>query len=271
MNPIEDLTALAGTWTGSNTLHDPQTGQPEDSPSTVTVIPVLAGRFVRLDYTWGYRGKPQEGSILVGFEPKAGAISGHWVDTWHMGRLAMNCRGTAADGTLSIRGTYPAPPGPDWGWRIEITPSPFRIIHTNLFPDGREAPAAECTYRRGAFFSAAGPIGDTDLDALPVREIGPAVAYYTRCLGFTLVSRDATTARLRRDDVQLGLAVNGKDPEQASAWFAVGDVAALRQEYEARGLAPGPIAGQNHGGHPLLAFFARDCTGVCFCFTQPSG
>ena len=39
------------------------------------------------------------------------------------------------------------------------------------------------------FFRAAGPIGETDIDALPVKEIGPAVGYYTRCLGFTLVSR----------------------------------------------------------------------------------
>ena len=37
------------------------------------------------------------------------------------------------------------------------------------------------------FFSAAGPIGETDFGALPVKEIGPAVGYYTQCLGFTLV------------------------------------------------------------------------------------
>jgi hypothetical protein len=84
----------------------------------------------------------------------------------------------------------------------------------------------------GVFFKAAGPIGDTDVGALPVREIGPAVGYYTQCLGFTLVSRDGATARLRRDDVEIGLAANGRDPEQASCWFSVGDVDALRREYE---------------------------------------
>ena len=31
----------------------------------------------------------------------------------------------------------------------------------------------------GVFFKAVGPIGDTDTGALPVKEIGPAVGYYT--------------------------------------------------------------------------------------------
>ena len=37
MNPVETLTALAGNWRGANTLQDPNTGEPEESPSTVTV------------------------------------------------------------------------------------------------------------------------------------------------------------------------------------------------------------------------------------------
>ena len=36
------------------------------------------------------------------------------------------------------------------------------------------------------FFRAVGPIGDTDTSALPVKEIGPAIGYYTQCLGFSL-------------------------------------------------------------------------------------
>ena len=74
---------------------------------------------------------------------------------------------------------------------------------------------------QSVFFKAVGPIGDTDKDAIPVKGIGPAVGYYTQCLGFSLVSKDQTTAKLRRDDVQIGLAVNGQDPEQASCWFSV--------------------------------------------------
>jgi hypothetical protein len=150
VNPVEALTAVAGQWSGSNTLQDPNTGKPEESPSTVTVTPVLGGRFVRLDYTWGYQGKPQEGSLLVGFEPKSGEVSGHWIDTWHMGRKVLACLGTAAAGTVAVRGSYAAPPGPDWGWRIEIAPGDdgLRITHTNIYPDGKEELAAEGVYSR---------------------------------------------------------------------------------------------------------------------------
>ena len=45
---------------------------------TLSVTPVLGGRFIRVDYTWGYQGKPQEGALLVGFDPKSGEVSGHW-------------------------------------------------------------------------------------------------------------------------------------------------------------------------------------------------
>src|SRR4051794_39742749 len=97
MNPVEALNVLAGNRRGSNPLQDPNTGEPEESPSTVTVTPVLDGRFVRLDYTWGDRGKPQEGSLLIGFDPQSGEASGHWIDTLHMGRKAMNCLGATPD------------------------------------------------------------------------------------------------------------------------------------------------------------------------------
>jgi hypothetical protein len=120
------------------------------------------------------------------------------------------------------------------------------------------------------FFKAAGSIGETDINALPVKEIAPAVGYYTQCLGFKLVSKDGTTARLRRDDVEIGLAVNGRDPEQASCWFSVGDVDALWREYDARSIGPGIIDEQEYDGKPYRVFFAKEPYGVCFCFTQPA-
>lgn len=144
MDPIEALTSVKRAWSGTNTLQDPITGKPEESSSTVAITPVLAGRFVRLDYTWAYQGAPQEGSILIGFD--AGEVSAHWIDAWHMGRKVMACAGTAADGVITVRGSFAAPPGPDWGWRIAITTSPLRITHTNIHPDGEEDLAAEGVY-----------------------------------------------------------------------------------------------------------------------------
>ena len=102
-----------------------------------------------------------------------------------------------------------------------------------------------------------------------MKEIGPAVGYYTQCLGFSLVSKDKTTAMLKRDDVQIGLAVNGQDPEQASCWFSVGDVDALWRELDAKGIGPGIIDEQEYDGKPYRVFFAKEPYGVCFCFTQP--
>jgi lactoylglutathione lyase len=119
-------------------------------------------------------------------------------------------------------------------------------------------------------FKGVYPIGDTDTGSLPVREIGPAVGYYTRVLGFALVSKDRTSAVLERDDVRIGLSVNGRDPEQASCYFAVSDVEALRREFDAGGIEPGDVQVQEHGGERYRVFFAKEPYGVCFCFGQPA-
>jgi hypothetical protein len=150
MNAFESLAACAGSWTGTNTLHDPTTGKPEVTATTLTVTPVLAGRFARVDYTWTYQEKPQEGSFLVGFDAKAATVSTHWIDSWHNGPNVLACTGPADEsGTLTVLGSFPAPPGPDWGWRIAIEPRPataIRIEMTNISPEGEEYPAVEATY-----------------------------------------------------------------------------------------------------------------------------
>ena len=101
-----------------------------------------------------------------------------------------------------------------------------------------------------AVFKGVYPIGDTDTNALPVKEIGPAVGYYTQVLGFSLVAKDRESAVLSRDDVRIGLAVNGRDPEQASCYFDVSDVEALRarvrcQGHRARGRCRSGTRGQD--------------------------
>jgi cytidine deaminase len=151
MNAFDGLRQCAGNWRGTNVLQDPTSGKPDESASTLHVTPVLGDRFIRLDYTWRYQDKPQEGSLLVGLDPKTGEVSGHWIDTWHMGRIAMDCRGSLpADGGVVIRGSYAAPPGPDWGWRIDINTNDdtVRIMHTNADPAGKEEPAVEGVYTR---------------------------------------------------------------------------------------------------------------------------
>ena len=149
---LEGLAACAGTWRGSSTLQDPNSGMDDTAPSTAHVTPVLGGRFVRVDYTWSYGGQPQEGSILLGWRRKAETATAHWIDSFHNGDRVMACEGGApVDGTISVRGSYAAPPGPDWGWRIAITPGEetLRIVHYNVWPEGKEELAVESTYTRG--------------------------------------------------------------------------------------------------------------------------
>jgi predicted enzyme related to lactoylglutathione lyase len=125
-------------------------------------------------------------------------------------------------------------------------------------------------------FKAVYPISNEDTNALPVKEIRPAVEFYTNVLGFSLVASDATTATLKRDAAQIGLIRQADhDPLQAgSCYFEVNDVDALRQELAAKGAQPGAIHIQQHGGKNYRLFFVRECDmmeshdGYCFCFGQ---
>jgi hypothetical protein len=151
MSILDGLAACAGSWRGTNKLQDPHSNVDEDSPATATVTPVLGGRFVRLDYTWGYKGAPQEGSMLIGYDTKTDTATAHWIDTWHMGNQVMALAGPGGP-ALAVRGTYAAPPGPDWGWRIEITPGEgtLRMVMFNIWPEGKEELAVEAVYERAA-------------------------------------------------------------------------------------------------------------------------
>ncbi len=151
MSVLEGLIACEGRWQGTSTLQDPHSGTDDTSPSTATVTPVLGGRFVRVDYTWSYGGKPQEGSLLIGYQHKAETATAHWIDSFHNSDKVMACAGSVADGApLSVRGSYPAPPGPDWGWRIDVLPEgdTLRIEHYNVWPEGKEELAVDSRYTR---------------------------------------------------------------------------------------------------------------------------
>ena len=150
MTFLEKLAACAGTWQGTNRLHDPSTKQPDDTPSTLVITPILDGRFVRLDYTWRWDGQPQSGAMIVGHEDQANVDTAYWVDTWHNRDVGMLCRGPGGDGaSITVAGTYAAPPGPDWGWDIGLTPKPgesFEIVMHVYTPEGEQGPAVEAWY-----------------------------------------------------------------------------------------------------------------------------
>jgi len=152
MQPLQQFAAYTGRWQGNNKLQDPLTNSPEDSPATATLTTLLGGRFLRLDYTWVYQDAPQEGSLLLGYDADAVQVTAHWIDSWHMGDKVMACKGSATSaGEISVRGSYAAPPGPDWGWRITITPHQgqrLQMVMNNIWPEGKEELAVEADYTR---------------------------------------------------------------------------------------------------------------------------
>ena len=75
----------------------------------MVVTPLLNGRFVRLEYDWAYHGKPQQGSILVGLDPKSGEVTARWIESWYYGTKVMAFTGTARDDeAVPVLGSYEA-------------------------------------------------------------------------------------------------------------------------------------------------------------------
>jgi len=122
-------------------------------------------------------------------------------------------------------------------------------------------------------FSGVYPISGEDLSALPVKAIGPAVAFYQSVLGFSVVASDEATATLRRDDVRLGLVrkPDHKPEEAGSCAFAVADLDAMHRELDGRGLDLGGIRIDEWDGKKYRVFFLRESEdGYCYCFSQPA-
>lgn len=151
MHPLDPLRAAAGAWRATYQLRDPEHHLSADSESRAIVTPVLGGRFIRIDYTWSDKGKPQEGSLLAGYEAITGIVTVAWIDSWHNSDRIMVCTGRAEpDGALNVLGSYGAPPGPDWGWRTQVHAGADRlhIVMFNVHPDGREELAVNADYVR---------------------------------------------------------------------------------------------------------------------------
>jgi len=151
VHPLDPLRSAAGAWRATYQLRDPGHALSVDSESRATVVPIVGERFVRIDYSWGDRGRPQEGSLLVGCQAASGLLTVAWIDTWHNGDWIMMSTGRAEpEGALNGRGGYAAPPGPDWGWQTEIRASVDRlqVVMFNVDPDGREELAVNADYRK---------------------------------------------------------------------------------------------------------------------------
>ena len=118
------------------------------------------------------------------------------------------------------------------------------------------------------------PISNENTSALPVKELGPAIAYYELIMGFSALSCDSTAATLQRDGAQIGLIIKpDHQPDQAgSVAFAVDDLEALHRELSERGGKPGAFGIDEWGGKQFRTFFMREEeNGYCYCFYCPVG
>ena len=146
------IAALIGTWRGTNHLWL-SPGEPvRKSESRAEITTVAQEQFADIRYTWADKGKPQEGRLIIGQETEHEIVRAVWLDSWHMMDKFMICEGSImAEGTVSVKGSYAAPPGPDWGWQIDIEPQEndsFRFAMHNISPEGEKMLAVEVIYSR---------------------------------------------------------------------------------------------------------------------------
>jgi lactoylglutathione lyase len=123
-----------------------------------------------------------------------------------------------------------------------------------------------------AQLQAVAPISNEDVDALPVKELGPAIAFYEGVLGFTVVSRDSASARLSRDEVQIGLVPKAehKPGEAGSLAFKFDDLEAMHRELEGKDCERGVFGSDTWDGKKFRTFFVREReNGYCYCFFCP--
>ena len=152
MSVLTSLEPLVGQYEGTYRLiRSWETPPQTDSQSTASIAPVARGRFLTMQYTWAVDGTTHEGLLLLGQENDGNAVTAVWVDSWHMSEKPMICNGRLDGGTITLVGSYAAPPGPDWRWRTEIVPDgdgAFQLTMYNISPGGEEELAVESKYVR---------------------------------------------------------------------------------------------------------------------------
>jgi len=133
MSIVDHLAALTGERQGTNRFRLMPDDEYATSAATASVS-VTAARFVSIGYTWADGATGHDGLLLVAGEATEDGASAVWVDSFHTGPSWMTFTGGVVDGELRLVGSYPAPPGPDWGWHIRVRPQDATITMHNVVP-----------------------------------------------------------------------------------------------------------------------------------------
>lgn len=152
MNLRGRLRDVVGQWQGVSRLWVSPDEPVRESDATASIAPAAHDRFVIITYTWADGGQTQDGLLIVRKASGPSPEDMIWIDSWHTGGTFMLFRGQDGEGErVSALSSYPAPPGPDWGWRIVLeaeTSDRLRMVMFNISPDGDEALAAEMQWSR---------------------------------------------------------------------------------------------------------------------------
>ncbi len=147
----DSLSTLTGSWTGTTRLWLRPDMPASESVTMAEVATIAGGSALSMAYDWDEDG-PQDGLLVIGEDGDDGRPGSTWIDSFHTAGKLMPLQSTLNhDGTADLLGSYAAPPGPDWGWRIVIEPgesSGFVVRMANITPDGEEYPAVESVYTR---------------------------------------------------------------------------------------------------------------------------
>lgn len=143
---------LVGEWHGTNRLWLRPDTPVRESETTASISLVAGSRFATINYAWADGGEAQDGLMIVTPVDEKNPADLIWVDSWHMGSKFMLFQQDGTDeGLLSAKGTYAAPSGPDWGWRIVIkseSSDQLQIVMYNIPPESQEVLAVDATYSR---------------------------------------------------------------------------------------------------------------------------
>jgi len=121
-----------------------------------------------------------------------------------------------------------------------------------------------------AKFKRAAPYADDAMN-LPVADVEAAIPFYEETLGFHVVSRGNLPFKsvvLARDDIQIGLAENGGDPEQEGCFFEVDDIESAFAEIKGKSPAAGDIKINRRGNSSQRVFFVVAPDGLCYMLGQ---
>lgn len=160
MNVRDRLLDLAGDWVGTNRLWLTPDDPVRVSETRASIVRAAGRGFALIRYGWEESGQSQDGVLTIRTSPEPDALDMVWIDSFHTGGRFMAFKREADGGrSISALGSWPAPPGPDWGWRIvvnAVSAGEFAILMYVITPDGAEGLAVEAKYSR---VGAAPPVG----------------------------------------------------------------------------------------------------------------